>query len=229
MPSISQQIAAVKMRKSPEQIAREASEARRRQQAFRVKVEDQRAPGSLMHPSFLRQLEARRIAVESGSTARRPDPQARIALLRAEGKLPPVAGEDGERDRPEYAPTYSPRDALQRLLGAAPAPQERVAYEPTPEEILGEDALPKPHAVPSPDASDPDCPPPDEVLKGSAEAAPAPAAAPAESPYLPGDLTPEELAEIDRLNPRAAAAPAGQPVARPGRPVHTGKQRQRGR
>lgn len=207
--SISQQIRALQLKKSPEQIAHDVAEGQRKQRAFRAKISDQRSGGSVMDPGFLRQLEARRASVEAGAV--RVDPNLRIAQLRAEGKLPPV--EEGP-DRPEYAPKYSPRDALRRMLGEQPA--ERVGYEPTPEEVLGDDALPKPHAAPVPAETDADCPPPEEVLRGQQ-------AGTETGPYAPGDLSPEELAEIDRLNPRSKQ------VARPAASGHSTQQRRRGR
>lgn len=244
MATVGQQIAALKLRKSPEQKAVIAAEARRKGEAFRVKVEgnDERDPGTLMSPAFLRTLQATAATVRAGDAAR-PDPNVRIAQLRLEGKLPPVV--EGP-DRPEYAPRYSAIDALKRLLGDAPKPEDRVGYEPTPEEILGDEALPKPTTPPVPKAVDDDCPPANEVLQtapspldddddaepsidGVTGDAPAAAADFSGSPYLPGDLSPEELAEIDRLNPRRAAPPAAPPVARPARGGHTARQRQRGR
>ena len=221
MASISQQITALKLRKSNQQKARDAAEARRKREAFRSRVSDQRPPGSVMDPGFVRQLEAKRVAVTEAANAPRTDPRLRIEQLRQEGKLPPVSEEP---DRPEFPTRYSPLDALKRMLGTAPAREERVGYEPTPEEVLGDEALPKPTAPPVPAVADPDCPPADDVLRG------------APGPYLPGDLTADELAEIDRLNPRRPVASAGAPagaaattVARPGRPVHTAQQRRRGR
>lgn len=251
MPTLAQQIAAVKLRKSPEQKAAIAREAERRGAAFRAKVEgqDEREPGTMMSASFLRTLQGAAAGVRAGAAAR-PDPGVRIAQLRLEGKLPPA---EESPDRPEYAPRYSPVDALKRMFGAVPAPEERVGYEPTPEEILGDEARPKPTTPPAPAAVDDDCPAPDEVLKsatalahtdgdddgddrpmvpvtGDGRAAAADFSA---TPYLPGDLSPEDLAEIDRLNPRraVAAAPpaAAPPLARPAKPVQTHSRRQRGR
>jgi hypothetical protein len=68
----------------------------------------------------------------------------------------------------------------------------------------------------APARADLDCPPADDVLNGAS----------AESPYGTGDLSPEEIAEIDRLNPKRAGAT---PVARAGRSVHTPAKRPKAR
>lgn len=214
MPSISQQIRRIQLKQSPEQIARTVTEARRKQAAFRAKVSDQRHPGSTMDPGFLKQLEARRAAVEAGAPAKpRADLPAVIAQLKLEGKLPTPEG--------EQVPTtsYSMRDALRNLMPNAPKPADKVGYEPTPEEILGDDAKSSPSLIRPPKEADEDCPPADEVLQGAAAGAEAPA-------YGPGDLSPEELAEIDKLNPKGSQG--AKLVARTGRTVHTATRRQRG-
>lgn len=202
MPSINAQITALKLKKSREQQARDRQEANRKRDALRARIGDNRVPGSVMDTGFVRQLEAKAASAKAGGAGGRVDPQLRIAELRRQGQLPPV--EEGP-DRPEFATRYSARDALQRMLGKPSEPASRVGYEPTAEEILGDDALPKPKALPVPAQVDEDCPPPDEVLKGG------------ESPqYGAGDLSPEEIAEIDRLNPRRGPV-AGVKHARPAR------------
>ncbi len=205
--SISQQIRRLQLKKSPEQVAREAAEARRKVAAFRSRVSDQRPPGSTMDPAFLKQLEAKKAAVAAGAPPKpRADLPGVIAQLKLEGKLPVPEG--------EQAPTtsYSMRDALRNLMPNAPKPQDKVGYEPTPEEILGDDAKPAPSLIRPPKDADEDCPPADEVLQGAS-------AEPGSPAYGPGDLSPEELAEIDRLNPR------GKGVARTGPKGHTAKRR----
>jgi len=92
---------------------------------------------------------------------------------------------------------------------ASPDDPDKVGYVPTPEEVLGEDAEPATPVLVPHRALDTDCPPAERVLDGAAPEAAAAAPAPA---YGPGDLTPEELAEIDRLNPRQ---PARAPVTAP--------------
>ena len=211
MSSISQQIRRIQLKQSPEQVARTVAEARRKQAAFRAKVSDNRPPGSTMDPGFLKQLEAKRAAVEAGAPAKpRSDLPTVIAQLKLEGKLPTPEGEQAPTT------TYSMRDALRNLMPNSPKPQDKVGYEPTPEEILGDDAKPKPSLIRPPKEADEDCPPADEVLQGASASSSGPA-------YGPGDLSPEELAEIDRMNPRGAQGAKG--VARTGRTVHTAKRR----
>lgn len=131
---------------------------------------DQRIGGSTMNPSFLRQLESRAAQVQAGQ----PKP-VRADLEAVKEKL--------------------------RLEGKLPTPDEvKVGYVPTPEEILGDEALPKGAQLPS-DELDDDCPSADVVLS----------AAPPGGEYGQGDLSPEDLAEIDRLNPRQAKPAPGKP------------------
>lgn len=164
MASISEQIRRVQLKKSPEQVARESSEARRERAKLASKLKDQRRGGSTTDPAFSRQLEAKAAAVRAGQGPRvRSDLPHVLDQLRAEGKLPP-----------------------------APGGPERVGYVPTPEEILGDDALPRETTPAAPARADLDCPSADDVLSGAS----------AESSYSPGDLSPEEIAEIDRLNPK---------------------------
>ena len=127
---------------------------------------DQRVGGSTMNPSFLRTLEAKAAQVN----ATRPAP-VRADLEAAKEKL--------------------------RIEGKLPTPDEvKVGYVPTPEEILGDEALPKGVQLPA-EELDLDCPSADDVLS----------AAQPGGEYAEGDLSPEELAEIDRLNPRQKAKP----------------------
>jgi hypothetical protein len=174
--SIAQELRRVQMRKSEQQIRRGQADAARERDKLKNKLRDQRRGASVMDPAFARQLEAKGAAVRAGQPAatRRDLPDV-IEKLRIEGKLP-----------------------------SAPDAPGRVGYVPTPEEILGEDALPTPTTPAAPASPDRDCPPAESVLEMSA------------SPYAPGDLTPEELAEIDRLNPRRAP-----PLAQSGRAMHT--------
>ena len=182
--TIAQELRRVQMRKSEQQIRRGQADAQREAAKLRNKLRDQRRGGSVMDPAFARQLEAKGAAVRAGQPAatRRDLPDV-IEKLRAEGKLP----------SPPEAPG-------------------RVGYVPTPEEILGDDALPTATTPPPPAAPDRDCPPADSVL----ELAPV--------TYGDGDLTPEEVAEIDRLNPRRP-----QTLAQPGRAMHTPAKRLKGR
>ena len=173
--SIAQELRRVQMRKSEQQIRRGQAEAARERDKLKSKLRDQRRGGSVMDPAFARQLEAKGAAVRAGQPVVRHDLPEVIDKLRAEGKLP-----------------------------ATPDAPGRVGYVPTPEEILGDDALPTATTPPAPLAPDRDCPPADTVLE---------AAAPA---YGPGDLTPDEVAEIDRLNPRRAP-----PLAQSGRAMQT--------
>jgi hypothetical protein len=172
------------MRKSEQQIRRGQAEAARERDKLKSKLRNQRRGGSVMDPAFARQLEAKGAAVRAGQPAavRRDLPDV-IEKLRAEGKLP-----------------------------TSPEAPGRVGYVPTPEEILGDDALPTPTTPPPPAAPDRDCPPADSVLELGA------------GTYGEGDLSPEEVAEIDRLNPRRA-----QNVAQPGRAMHTPAKRPKGR
>lgn len=216
MSSISQQIRRIQLKQSPEQIARTVAEARRKQAAFRAKVSDQRPPGSTMDPAFLKQLEAKRAAVAAGAPPKpRADLPGVIAQLKLEGKLPTPEGEQAP------VTSYSMRDALRNLMPNAPKPADKVGYEPTPEEILGDEAKPSPSLIRPPKDADEDCPPADEVLRGSA--AEGANAAPVSPAYGPGDLSPEEVAEIDRLNPRGSQG--SKTVARTGPKVHTAKRR----
>ncbi len=177
--SIAQELRRVQMRKSEQQIRRGQADAARERDKLKNKLRDQRRGGSVMDPAFARQLESKGAAVRAGqpATVRRDLPDV-IDKLRAEGKLP-----------------------------ATPDAPGRVGYVPTPEEILGDEALPTATTPPAPVVPDRDCPPADTVLE---------AAAPAETVYGPGDLTPDEVAEIDRLNPRRAP-----PLAQSGRAMHT--------
>ena len=174
--SIAQELRRVQMRKSEQQIRRGQADAQRERNKLKNRLQDQRRGASVSDPGFVRALEAKGAAVRAGQPAatRRDLPDV-IEKLRAEGKLP-----------------------------APPDAPGKVGYVPTPEEILGDDALPTP-TMPAPPASpDLDCPPAGSVLEMGASA------------YGPGDLTPDELAEIDRLNPRRS-----QTVAQPGRAMHT--------
>jgi hypothetical protein len=150
MASISDQIRRVQLKKSPEQQAREASEARRERAKLANKLKDQRKGGSVMDPAFTRQLKAKAAAVSAGQPKVRGDLPDALAKLRLEGKLPPEGG------------------------------PIRVGYVPTPEEVLGDEALPKATDPGEPETADIDCPPATTVL---------------------GGFTEEELAEIDRMNP----------------------------
>ncbi len=153
MASISQQIRRVQLKKSPEQVARESSEARRERAKLANKLKDQRRGGSTTDPAFARQLQAKAAAVQAGQGPRvRSDLPEVLGQLRLEGKLPPEAG------------------------------PVRVGYVPTPEEILGDEALPKATDPGAPELADADCPPAEAVLSGNA-------------------FTAEEIAEIDRMNP----------------------------
>lgn len=153
MSSISQQIRRVQLKKSPEQVARESSEARREKAKLASKLKDQRRGGSTTDPGFARQLVAKAAAVQAGAGARvRSDLPDALARLRLEGKLPPEGG------------------------------PVRVGYVPTPEEVLGDDAFPKATEPAAPVLADTDCPPADALLSDNA-------------------FTPEEIAEIDRMNP----------------------------
>lgn len=178
--SIASQIRALKAKKSAEQLQVLARDAERRARSFGAQLETQRDPTTLMDLSFLGQLRAKAKLAQAGVPPRpRTDLGELTASLRAKGIL------------------------------ASPDDPEKVGYVPTPEEVLGEDAEPATTVLLPHRALDSDCPPADRVLGGAApEVAPGPAAAAPAPAYAPGDLTPEELAEIDRLNPRRPAAPA---------------------
>ena len=167
--SIAQELRRVQMRKSEQQIRRGQAEAQREAAKLKNKLKDQRRGASVMDPGFTKTLEAKGAAVRAGQPAatRRDLPDV-IEKLRAEGKLP------------------SPPDA-----------PGKVGYVPTPEEILGDDALPSATTPPAPAVPDRECPTADLVLEAGA------------SGYGPGDLTPEEVAEIDRLNPKSSKAKSG--------------------
>lgn len=114
------------------------------------------------------------------------------------------------RDRPARADLPSVIEKLRAQGKLPPAPDDlsKVKYEPTPEEVLGELVETAQLEMPAPTDADP-VPDADTVLGGE---------------YQPGDLSPEELAEIDRLNPKAKNVAGGQPVRKA-----SGKQRRRNR
>jgi hypothetical protein len=110
-------------------------------------------------------------------------------------------------DKPQRADLDAVLEAARRKGHLATPDGREVEYVPTVEEILGDDALPKDTTPVAGHVLDADCPDPDTVLNTSAQ-------------YLPGPLSVEELAEIDRLNPKTPAkaqAPRHVPKHRPRR------------
>lgn len=102
-------------------------------------------------------------------------------------------------DKPQRPDLDAVLEAARRKGHLATPDGREVEYVPTVEEILGDDALPKDTTPATGHVLDTDCPDPDTVLNASA------------GDYLPGPLSAEELAEIDRLNPRTKVAPVNVP------------------
>lgn len=156
--SISNEIRKLQLRGSPEQQRRAAAEARQKKDRLARKVSGPQT-AIRVDPSFARQLEKKAVqARERLGKPQRGDLPEVIDKLRLEGKLPP-----------------------------APDDVTRVGYEPTPEEILGEETVAGLNELPEPAEGD-DVPDADAVLN----------AAPKGSIV---DFTEEELDEIARLNP----------------------------
>lgn len=168
--TVANEIRKLKMQKSAELRAREARASKRDAKRLESKLKNNRAPGSLHDPGFLAQL----------------DKKAREARERA-----------GEQPRPDLEKAV----AAARLKGHLPPAHEgATTYVPTPEEILGDEALPKPTVVaPGRTEALPDA---DDVLNS-------PSAAGEGTPVEGSSFTREELDEIARLNPRKGPGQRG--------------------
>lgn len=152
--AIADEIRRIKMRKSAELRAREARAAQRQAKRFEGQLQNNRAPGSMFDPGFKAQL----------------DRKAREARER-----------QGEKPRPDLEQAI----ATAREKGHLPPAHEgKTSYVPTVEEILGDEALPKPGPV---SENTEELPSADDVLNGT--------------PVDGSAFTAEELAEINRLNP----------------------------
>ena len=158
--SVADEIRRLKGRKSAELRAREARAAQRQAKRFEGQLQNNRAPGSMHDPSFLAQL----------------DKKAREAEER-----------QGEKPRPDLEQAI----ATAREKGHLPPAHEgATTYVPTPEEILGDEALPKPPAPPGDDTEE--LPSAEDVLNGT--------------PVDGSAFTAEEIAEINRMNPQKSVA-----------------------
>jgi len=159
--SITDDIRKLQMRKSAEIRAREARAAKRTAGRLEKHLQNNRAPGHMYDPAFIKQLERKaREASDLAGEKERPDLEAAVAAARLKGHLPPAHDASTE-------------------------------YVPTAEEILGEEAEPKPPAPSGGDTED--VPSADDILNGSIETTGTP---------VPGSaFTREELDEIARLNP----------------------------
>jgi len=166
--TIADDIRRVKMRKSAELKARETRAAKREAKRLEGRLQSNRAPGAMFDTGFKAQL----------------DRKAREAKERA-----------GDQPRPDLDQAI----AVARQKGhLPPAHDAGTSYVPTVEEILGDEALPKPPAPTGGDTEN--LPSADDVLNN-----------PAPEPVEGSAFTREELAEIDRLNPKRAVAPASAP------------------
>ena len=165
--SVSDEIRRLKGKKSAELRAREARAAKRSAGRLESTLKNNRAPGSMLDAEFKSVLDRR----------------AREARERA-----------GEAPRPDREAAIE----AARLKGhLPPAHNGKTSYVPTVEEILGDQALPKPPASSGADTED--LPSAEDVLNGT--------------PVDGSAFTAEELAEIARMNP----APAGQRQGKHGR------------
>lgn len=169
--TVADEIRRLQMRHSNEQKQRLVREARRQKESFEAKRGNAPMVGIGINADFQRTLERKAAeAKERAGKQQRVDLPDVIDKLRVEGKLPPA-----------------PDDAT------------KVRYEPTPEEILGDDAIEASKAPPIPALADP-VPDAETVLSLEGK------------PILPGALTAEEIAEIDALNPpRQKSLGNGQP------------------
>jgi hypothetical protein len=169
--TVAKQIQRLKMQKSAELRAREHRAAKRTAGRLEKTLQNNRAPGHMFDPGFLSQL----------------DRKARQARDLA-----------GEQQRPDAAEAI---EAARQKGHLPPAHDGSTEYVPTAEEILGDEALPKPPAPPGDDVED--LPSADDILNGVVETTGTP---------VPGSaFTQEELEEIARLNPgpKKGPAPAG--------------------
>ncbi len=170
--SIQDQIRRIQFKKSREAIQRNKREADKARAALLAKVESPKDPANpVMDQAFVDGLKT-------------------VAKKLREGRAKPV--------RPDIDQAI----AAARLKGHLPSPTPiKVGYVPTPEEILGDAALPKSTAPPPPKVPEQNCPTPEAVLS---------------SGYAEGPLSPLELAEIDALN-----RPKRNVVARPADPMYS--------
>lgn len=160
--TVANEIRKLKMQKSAELRAREARASKRDAKRLEGKLKGNRAPGAINDPGFMAQL----------------DKKAREARERA-----------GEGVRPDIEKAM----AVARKKGHLPPAHEgATTYVPTPEEILGEEALPRP--VPLQTGKTEALPDAEDVLNS-------PSAAGDGTPVEGSAFTREELDEIRRLNP----------------------------
>lgn len=118
------------------------------------------------------------------------------------------AREAKERAGEKRADLDSAIEAARQKGHLPPAHDASTEYVPTAEEILGDEALPKPPKPPGIDVED--LPDADEVLNGGvieASGTPVPGSA----------FTREELDEIERLNPRKGPPSAGKQPTKKGK------------
>lgn len=160
--TVANEIRKLKMQKSAELRAREARASKRQAKQLEGRLKSNRAPGAINDPGFLAQL----------------DKKAREARERA-----------GETPRPDLEKAM----ATARKKGHLPPGHTGgTGYVPTAEEILGDQALPKPVVTQ---------PGPTEALPDAEDVLNSPSASGDGTPVPGSSFTREELEEIRRLNP----------------------------
>src|ERR1044071_6672569 len=132
--SVADEIRRLQMKKSAELQVRERRAAKHAAKGLESQLQTNRAPGSMYDPGFVAQLDR---------------------------KAHEARGRAGESPRPDLDSAIEQA----RLKGHLPPAHEgKMAYEPTAEEILGDEALPKPPARPSENVEE--LPSAEDVLNG---------------------------------------------------------------
>lgn len=163
--TVANEIRKLKMQKSAELRAREARASKRQAKSLEGKLKSNRAPGAVNDPSFMAQLERK----------------AREARERA-----------GEGPRPDLEKAL----AVARKKGHLPPGHTGgTGYVPTAEEILGDQALPKPAVLQTGRT---------EALPDAEDVLNSPSAVGDGTPVEGSAFTREELDEIRRMNPGPA-------------------------
>lgn len=163
--TVANEIRKLKMQKSAELRAREARASKRQAKQLEGRLKSNRAPGAVNDPGFMAQLQKK----------------AHEARERA-----------GEGPRPDIEKAM----AVARKKGHLPPGHTGgTTYVPTPEEILGDEALPR--AVPLQTGRTEALPDAEDVLNS-------PSAVGDGTPVEGSAFTREELEEIKRMNPGPA-------------------------